>query len=223
MPESLRPLLPAVLLLALLSSCSRSTAPVAPASETPEATSAAGAVRLLDWAVNTGHAGVLEGLLSADFELAVAGLDSAGNQTRVDVPRDTVLAAFRSLLEGVPGRSAPATAQLVLDRNLIELPDTRPGRQSNVHRSLRTACDLRVTDSTAVAAFHVTGFLLCYMSRADSAALPAGSTAPADTSHWWITRIEDETSAGTPGTSAHPSKNMTLWTILDFYLARTRH
>ena len=88
MPERLRPLLPAVLLIALLASCSRSTAPVVPASETPAATSAAGAVRLLQWAVNTGHAGVLEGLLSADFELAVAGLDSAGNTARVDVPRD---------------------------------------------------------------------------------------------------------------------------------------
>ena len=223
MPERLRPLLPAVLLLALLASCSRSTAPVVPASQTPEATSAVGAVRLLEWAVNTGHAGVLEGLLSADFDLAVAGLDSAGNQTRVDVPRDTVLAAFRSMLEGVPGTSAPAAAQLVLDRNLIELPDTRPGRQPNVHRSMRTSCYLHVYDSTTTAIFQVTGHLLCYVSRADSAALPAGSTAPADTSHWWITRIEDQTFEGSGVASAHPSKNMTLWTILDFYLTRTRH
>jgi len=213
-----------VLLLALLASCGRSTAPVAPASQTPEATSAAGAVRLLQWAVNTGHAGVLESLLSADFELAVAGLDSAGNPTRVDVSRDTVLAAFRAMLEGVPGTSAPAAAQLVLDQNLIEFPDTRPGRQPNVHRSQRTSCDLRVTDSTAAAVFHVTGYLLCYVSRADSAALPAGNTAPADTSHWWITRIEDETSAAIRGASAPPpSKWMTLWTILDFYLARARN
>ena len=179
---------------------------------------------MLEWAVDHSRPDLLEGLFSADFELFTAGLDSAGNLTRVGIPRDTVLAAFRAMLEGVPGKSAPATAALVLDRNLLATPDTRPGRDPRVHRSLRTSCDFRVEDSTTQGAFHVTGFLRFYASRADSAALPAGSTTATDTTRWWITRIEDETLAadGSLRTSAHPTKGWTLWLVLEIFLARTR-
>jgi hypothetical protein len=167
---------------------------------------------------------LLEGLFSADFELFTGGLDSAGNPMRVGIPRDTVLAAFRAVLEGVPGKSAPATATLVLDRHLLETPDTRPGREPRVHRSLRSACDFRVEDPTTHGAYHVAGFLLCFARRADSAALPSGSTTAADTTRWWITRIEDETLASeeVPRASAHPGKSFTLWRILEIFWARTR-
>jgi hypothetical protein len=224
MPGRVQKSLRIVLLLALLSSCDSTTNVVAPLPVAPQATSGAGAARVLEWAVGHSRPDVLEGLLSADFELFAVALDSAGNQTRVGIPRDTVLAAFRAMLEGVPGKSLPATATLVLDRTLIPLPDPRPGRDSRVHHALRSSCDFRVDDPTSQGAFEVTGFLRFFVSRADSCALPAGSTTDADTTRWWITRIEDETlpAGGGPRAGATPSKNFSLWRVLEIFLARTR-
>ena len=213
-----------VLLLVGVASCERSPDPVAPSPAPPEASSAAGAVRRLEWAVDQSRVDVLEGLLSADFQLRHASMDSSGNVIGSFVPRDSVLAAFRSMLEGVPGKSAPAVARLDLDRNLIEFPDTRPGRDPRVHRTLRSRFALQVDDASSQQSFNVSGHLLFHVSRADSAALPAGNTATADTSHWWVTRIEDETTAtgAASGASAHPGRWTSLWNVLDFFLERAR-
>jgi hypothetical protein len=213
-----------LLSLVLLTSCDRTTDAVAPPPAVPQATSATEAARVLEWAVSHSRPEVLEGVLSADFELFTAGLDTAGNLTRVPIPRDTVLAAFRSLLAGVPGKSGPATARLVLDHNLISFPDTSPGRDRRVHRTIPSSCNFQVDDPTTQRAFEVTGFLLFFVSRADSCALPAGSTTAADTTHWWITRVEDETIAPAvvPRASAHPATRLSLWQILDVFLTRTR-
>jgi hypothetical protein len=211
-----------ILSLVLLSSCYGTTDTVAPLPIlSPQATSATGAARVLEWAVDQSRPDLLEGLLSADFELFTAELDSAGNPTRVGMPRDSVLAAFRAMLEGVPGKSVPATATLVLDRNLIPLPDTRPGRDPRVHCSFRSSLNFRVDDPTTQGGFEVTGFLRFFVSRADSCSLPPGSPTGADTTHWWITGIEDETLAPA-GAGAHPAGKASLWWVLEFFLARTR-
>lgn len=222
------PRVPVLLLLILLlaggSSCywSRETVAPWPEAAAPAAASAAGALQRLQWAVNQSRPELLDELLSGDFELVRAGVDSAGNLAQVSVPRDSVLVAFRSMLEGVPGRSLPAKARLELDRNLIEFPDTRPGRDPHVHRSVRSSFDLSVRDVTDESTYEVTGVLLIHASRGDSVALPASSTSRSDAGRWWITRIEDEAFAG-PGarrTSAHPASKPSLWQLLEYYLAR---
>jgi len=211
--------------LAAGTSCHRASDPVTPATQAPDpkATSAAGALQVLQWAVIKSRPDLLDDLLSADFQFIHTDLDSSGNLTRTTAPRDTLLAALRSMLGGIPGRSEPAKAQLDLDRNLIELPDARPGRDPRVHRGVLSWCRLNVHDVTSDRVFEITGYLQVYASRGDSVALPVGSPGTSDTSRWSITSIEDQTSAARgPRASAHPVSKLTLWLILDFFLARTR-
>lgn len=193
--------------------------PGPPASTTPQ-TSA----RVFEWAVNTSHPGQLEGIFAADFELLSAEVDSAGNAAGARLSRDEVIAGFRSMLEGVPGRYEPASARLQLDRNLMAFPVSRPGADPRGLRTLRTWFVMQVNDVAAGQQFEVSGALRFHVVRGDFADIPPGSAQGADSLHWWIDGIEEETAsiaAVTAGrTSAIPSKQLTLRQLLDLYRLR---
>jgi hypothetical protein len=204
-----------------LASCAESTRTLAPGPEPPIATSAMTAVRRFEWAIDQSDADVIADLLTADFELISAELDSAGNPSRGALDRESVMIGFRAMLEGVPGRYPPAEADLTLDRNLISFPDTRAGLDPRVHRTIRTFMELRVHDAATASLFEITGPLLFFLTRGDSATVPPGEVAAADSLHWWVRGIDDGTSsAPRRGASTHPARIVTLRSLLDLYRAR---
>ena len=115
--------------------------------------------------------------------------------------------------------------RLSLDPNLLPYPDTRPGHDPRVHKTIRTSFDLVVVDSTSSHIFEATGQSLFFLTRGDSTATPADQVAlgaHADSTRWWIDRWEDETigTVGAGGAHANPAHHTTLWQVLRFYLDR---
>ena len=202
---------------------------VAPVEVAPVASTPAGAVQRLGWAFNHRDIEIVAGLLTDDFVFQCAELDSAGNTPGDTVVTcDSLLAALRSLFLGVPGVSSPARVSLTFDQNLVPFPDTRVGRNARLHKTIRTSFDLVVDDPTAQRTWEVTGHALFFLTRGDSAAVPAdqkASGARADSTRWWIDRWEDETigTAGAGSAHANPASQATLWKLLRFYLNRLRH
>ena len=81
------------------------------------------------------------------------------------------------------------------DRNLVPFPDTRPGKDGKWHKTIRTSVDLKVEVGDG-STLEVTGYALFYLTRGDSAAIPAELKARGfkpDSLRWWIDRWEDET------------------------------
>ncbi len=213
--------LTAVCLAAILAGggCSRDQSPMAPVAMAPAATSASNAVRLVEWAINHRDVQALRGLLSDDAVFVAAGGDSAGNPTRTAWTRGTLLAALERLLVGSSDHPPAQSVAIQLDRNLIDRPDTRLGKSAPVHRQVRTTVDLQVVmDPTA--SFEVSGNLLCFATRGDSAAIPSELGVRADSLRWWLDRIEDETitHAASPPARAHPVRQVTLGQVLALYL-----
>jgi hypothetical protein len=177
------------------------------------ASTPAGALRQLEWGVNHRDFEILAGLLSDDFVFQSAELDSAGNSTRdTAATRDSVLMVLRSLLAG-------ARVHLSLDDILVPFNDPRVGKNPKWHKIIRTSVDLVVVDSTLQHSFEATGHALFFLTRGDSAAIPADQTARGarpDSTRWWIDRWEDE-SIGSGGAHAIPATRTSVWTILRFY------
>ena len=205
---------------------------LAPQDLGPAANSPAGAVQRLGWAFDHRDVDAIAGLLAADLQFQTFETDSAGNGgggSRVGWTRDSVLVALRSLFDGVPGVSGPATVSLSLDPNLVAFPDTRVGMNPTWHKTVRSTADLRVADPASGSRFEVTGYLLFYLTRGDSAAIPTDQLAlgaRADSARWWIDRLDDETLSGIGARAApartNPSHQMTFGGILRMYLDRTR-
>src|SRR5262249_41284986 len=119
------PLVVAALALALAAcDTARTLVPQAP----PVADSPAGAVRVFESAFDRRDLGAVDALLPDDWQLLSVDQDSAGNPTPIAWSRDSMLVALRAMFQGVPGVSAPAEVHVTLDRDLIPVPDARPGR-----------------------------------------------------------------------------------------------
>ena len=221
--------------------CDRSPTAPKPANLAPAASSPAGAVRLLEWAINNRRVDAVDGLLTDDFTFARAGTDSAGNPNPSAWPRDTVLAAIQGMLVGSPNRPPAERITLSLDRTLVPLPDPRPGKVSMWHKTILTSVLVTVRVD-ANNTYEVEGNARFFLTRGDSAAIPAelkARGAEPDSSRWWFDRWEDETLGGAgivgnqvtaraeapPGgpTRALPAKprggnRITFWAVLRLYL-----
>src|SRR5262245_40314757 len=86
----------------LLGSCAEYKDIAAPGPGPPAATSPVSAVRLFEWAVSHSHPELLDAVFSGRCGLLSGAIDSAGNPASSLLPRDSVLAGFRAMLEGVP-------------------------------------------------------------------------------------------------------------------------
>jgi hypothetical protein len=165
-----------------------------PADVPPAASSATGVVQRFVWGLNHKDLDVVRGLLTDDFVFISAGTDSAGNPDRVPIyRRDDLLA----LLEAARVDSS-VSVNIVVDRNLVAFPDTRPGRNPIWHKQVRTSIDLTVRDGS-VGNLHKTGNALFFATRGDSVAIPAELIARGfkpDSTRWWLDRWEDETLGG---------------------------
>lgn len=205
-------LLAAGLVLSALEGCATRTVTPEPIDQPPAASSSAGAVQRFAWAMNHKDPETIRGLLTDDFLFVSAGLDSAGNPGRIGHDRTWMSEALAALLD------SSSSVSLVLDQNLIPFPDSRPGRDPRFHKQIRTSIQLTVRDSTNI---DVGGNALFFVTRGDSAAIPrelVSQSVKADSTTWWIDRMEDETLASqrTPA-ATDPSRQITLSVVLEYY------
>ena len=164
----------------------------------PSPTTPADAIRLFEWCwVNRGIEEYKE-LFTDDYVFQSASLDSAGNGGRdILTRRQDEIETAENIFIGSAERPPASKITLNFDRNLVPFPDTRPGRNGNWHKTIRTSVDLKVEVGDG-SLLEVTGYALFYLTRGDSAAIPAELQARGfkpDSLRWWIDRWEDETLA----------------------------
>lgn len=183
-----------------------STARVA-STPPPVPNSAANVVKLFEWCWKNRGIKEYEEIFTDDYRFQFALGDSAGNAYR-DAPytREDELRAATGLFVGTIDHQPATDIQLDLDKNLIPLPDDRPGKdQITWHRSIRTKVNLKVTLDRGAGpeVNEVNGYAKFYLVRGDSAAIPPELAARGfqpDPNRWWIERWEDETLP--PGSTA---------------------
>lgn len=184
----------ALLALTIATSCTttrRTTAPIAAV----EPASATGVVKSLAQRLEARDISAVYELLADDFVFVTAVNDSAG-QGGVGPGRSTDFIEFwSSLLLGSASNPAPTRVTVNVDRNLRDFPDTRPGMDARVHRTIRSSLDLKL-EYPGGRTTEVTGYVLAFATRGDSAAIPLELEARGfkpDSSRWWLQRYEDET------------------------------
>jgi hypothetical protein len=166
----------------------------APTPNTPQ-----NAVKLFEWCwVNRGVDEYRE-LFTDDYVFISAGTDSAGNPSReIQARRDDEVQTAENMFIGSAEKSPAEQITLLFDKNLIAFPDSRQGKNPIWHKQIRTSVDLKVRIDSGNSV-EVTGNALFFLTRGDSAAIPAELKARGfgpDSLRWWIDRWEDETLGG---------------------------
>jgi hypothetical protein len=206
---------------ALAVGCSTKIVAPPPVDEPPAASSPAGAVQRFAWGFDHKDVEVVSGLLSDDFQFISAGTDSAGNPSRAPYDRSWFLVALAAL------RDSSSTVSFMVDQNLVPFPDTRPGKVSKYHEQIRTSVHASVRFTDANGNVEITGSLLFFLTRGDSAAIPADLRAlglKPDSTQWWLDRMEDETLAGASVSyAAQPSKRNTFAALLEYFHSLVAH
>jgi hypothetical protein len=168
-------------------------------SAAPTPNSPQNAVKLFEWCwVNRGVDEYRE-LFTDDYVFISAGLDSAGQPSReIQARRDDEVQTAENMFIGSAERAPAEQITLLFDKSLIAFPDTRPGKNPGWHKQIRTSVDLKVRIDSGNTV-EVTGNALFFLTRGDSAAIPAELKARGfapDSLRWWIDRWEDETLGG---------------------------
>jgi hypothetical protein len=199
------------------------TQPAASADQPPVANSPANAVRRFAWGWARRDTAVYASVFTDDFAFAFDAGDSAGNRwpnrawSRQDELRSTAHAF-------VGGGSVPRAADvsLLMNDQIADLPDPRPGHDPGWHRTIRTIFDLKVTVIDAQGTPSVTpvvGYARFFLTRGDSAVLSPDRVAAGarDSTLWYIDRWEDETVGIWGGLHANPSRTRTWGSLKDLY------
>jgi len=176
-------------------------------SAAPTPNSPQNAVKLFEWCwVNRGVEEYRQ-LFTDDYVFISANPDSAGNSNRdIQARRDDEVQTAENMFIGSAERPPAEQITLLFDKNLVPFPDSRPGKNSKWHKQIRTSVDLNVRIETGNTV-EVTGSALFFLTRGDSAAIPAELIARGfkpDSLRWWIDRWEDETLAGSGLTASTP-------------------
>ncbi len=189
----------------------------------PAPGSPANAIRLFEWGWNNRDLDAFKNLLTADFRFVFALSDSAGNLFR-DEPfgREQMLGCLRNLFTG-GGPEPPATSiRLVLDPELLVLPDSRAGMDPAWHKEIVTSVDLAIK-TAAGAEYRVVGNARFFVVRGDSALIPQELGLVPDSTRWFIQRWQDETLQGAGAmlralpAAPQPADNVTWGQILALY------
>lgn len=196
----------ALLALAALAGCFNPFAPrVATvrgvSTPPPVPNSAVKVVELFAWCWNNRAYQEYSEIFTDDFRFQFSEVDTSGTGGRGEfLTREEELEVARHLfIEGTAAAPPATSITLDLDRNLIDEPDSRPGKHPKWHREISTNVTLRIqTDQD----YQVTGRARFFLVRGDSALIPEDleDRFRPDSTRWWIERWEDETSGG--GTAA---------------------
>lgn len=193
-------LVPACAVAALLVGCSNDKAPMGVGTdEAPLADSPAHLLRRLEWSFNHLDESVYQTLFSDDYRFAFSALDTNGNayQQFPWTREDETISARKLFLGGDVTQPRATSISLMFDRTFVVTGDTRGDgvtRDPRMHKSIGTTVTLniRTADGQAI---DVLGNAQFYVSRGDSAVVPAG--LPPDSTHWYIARWEDHTAQAT--------------------------
>ena len=207
---------------ALAVGCSTEIVAPPPLDEPPAASSPSGAVQRFAWGFNHKDVEVVSGLLTDDFQFISAVTDSAGNQTREQRgDRSWFLVALAAL------RDSASTVSFAMDQNLVPFPDSRVGKNPAFHEQVRSSVHVSVRFKAPDGNVEITGNLLFFLTRGDSAAIPQeliGRGVGPDSTRWWMDRMEDETLAGGGVVSAtQPSKKNTFAGLLEYFHSLVTH
>jgi hypothetical protein len=186
-------------------------------TQAPTPSSPAGVVKLFEWCWQNQDISRYEEIFTDDYRFAFAEGDSAGQPYRQSpYTRETELTNVGGLFVGDSDHPPASSITLNLDPSMISLPDPRPGKDPNWHRSIRTHVDLKVEidrGGGSIDAQIVVGNALFFLVRGDSAAIPPELLARGfthDPTRWWIERWEDETlSEGGAGVPAMATRART--------------
>jgi hypothetical protein len=201
--------------------CSTTIVEPLPVDEPPAASSPAGAVQRFVWGFNHKDVDVVEGLVTDDFQFITAGIDSAGNPTRgPGQDRSWFLVALAALGDST------SKVSFTIDRFLLALPDTRPGKNPIFHKQVRSSVDVEVLFPSSGGSVEVTGNLLFFLTRGDSAAIPTqlkNRGVKPDSTRWWLDRLEDETLGDGVFPAPAPTKSITFAALLEYFHSLVSH
>lgn len=205
-------------LLPALVGCGKDS-PAEPLVVVPRDMSPAGVVRMYEHAMNNRIPETLDSLFTEDYRFYFAAGDSAGaTADSVWLQPDESVTNY-AMLHGTPSVVPLQRVVLDFDRNLIAFPDIRPGLDSRFHKTIRTTMQLRAEPGDG-STYEVTGFLLFYLVRGDSAQILPGHGAP-DSTRWWIQRMDDETIPPS-GFRAFPAPTRTYGALKHLYRSYLR-
>ena len=209
-----------------LASCARKhpAAPVAAAPAVPAATTPAGAVQRLAWAMYARDVAAYTALLTDDFEFTFAPNDTAGNSLPGRcLDRGLEGVAMQHLLVGGGFEPPVSDLRLTISNILVAQPDPRPGMNPRWHAYVRTPMDLKLTfdEGGSPQVSSINGYALFFVVRGDSAFFLPAREAEHDSTRWFISRWEDETAvaSGVPGSHANPTRSTTLGSVKVRYLS----
>lgn len=210
-------LLLSLAVLPVVTGCGKDS-PAQPVARAPRDLSPSGVVRAFEFAINNRNTALLDSLFTEDFRFYFAAGDSAGLAEPLWLQPDESATNY-AMLHGTP--SVPPLSRITLDfdRNLFVFPDTRLGFDPKFHKTIRTSVNLKAEPGDG-STFEITGFLLFYVVRGDSAQILPGHGAP-DSTRWWIQRLDDETIPPS-GFRAMPTKNQTYGALKQLYRSYLR-
>lgn len=213
------------LVLAMAAGC---TQPVTPVTR-PDAARSRGTPEQAVWLVgydwNHRAAADYTQLLTDDFQFVFAPGDTTWGLPGV-WSRETEVATVLRMFDPSAPSLTLTTLKLDFDRQLIPLPDPRPGKHPKWHRTVRTGVDLdaEVSVNGTVSHWRVVGSSLFFLVRGDSAAIPedlASRGVVPDSTQWWIQRWEDETLPPAPGSILRttPCRDLSLAQLKSLFRA----
>lgn len=205
-------------LLPALAGCGKDS-PAKPVVVVPRDMSPAGVVRMYEHGMNSRNPALLDSLFTEDYRFYFAIGDSAGmTEDSLWLQPDEAVTNY-AMLHGTPSVAPLQRVTLDFDRNLTAFPDTRSGWDPRFHKTIRTTMNFRAEQGDG-STYEVTGFLLFYLIRGDSAQILPGHGAP-DSTRWWIQRLDDETIPPS-GLRSMPTRNFTLGWLKHLYRSYLR-
>ena len=171
-------------------------------SPPPVPNSASKVVELFAWCWSNRAYQEYTEIFSDDFRFQFSQRDTAGQSERGEfLNREQELEIAKHLFVEGNATNPPATSiVLTIDRNLIDSPDSRQGKNPKWHREIATQVTLTIrTDEQD---FQVLGSARFFLVRGDSVLIPPElmTRFSQDSTRWWIERWEDETQGGESAT-----------------------
>jgi len=218
MNRAFHALMATLALLPALTGCGKDS-PAQPVASVARDLSVTGVVRAYEFAMINKNTALLDSLFTEDYRFYfVAGESLATPLDAIWLQQDESATNY-AMLHGTPSVLPLQRISVDLDRNLIPFADTRPGFDPGFHKTIRTTMNLRAETGDG-SAYEITGFLLFYLVRGDSARILPGHGAP-DSTRWWIQRIDDET-IPSPGFRAMPTRTLSYGWLKRLYRSYLR-